>query len=87
MAVWQHNDWRSQATLAGRLSELRKHIAEVTDHVLGMKGMTSEVSEVNGDYLKRLEAEESKLTAAVQPGLSVDGPVSRRVRFRGRGRR
>lgn len=61
MALWQYSNW---ITLDGadRLTRLRLHIDEVSQHIMGTASRSKSVTQVDQGYLARLQAEERRLT-------------------------
>lgn len=61
MATWQYADY---ITLDGtdRLTRLRLHIQEVSQHVMGTGARSKSVTAVDSNYLESLRTEETRLT-------------------------
>lgn len=61
MATWAYADW-IQYDGEQRLTRLREHITEVSQHVLGTSARSKSVTAVSPTYLDQLKAEEALLT-------------------------
>lgn len=66
MALWTYADWVTYPTGSDRLTRLRLHIQEVSQYSLASKTRKGEVSAVTPEYMQSLQAEERRLTPAVE---------------------
>lgn len=60
MAVWTYADW-IQYDGEERLTRLREHITEVSQHVMGTTSRSKTVTAADSNYLDGLREEETKL--------------------------
>ncbi len=63
--MWEFANWRSNDDPTERLRQLRLHIAEVSQHVLGTSTRGLSVTPADPQYLARLEASEDQLRKEV----------------------
>lgn len=63
--MWQYADWITLDDLAARLTRLRLHIVEVSNHVLGTSSRSTSVTAANQGYLDGLRKDEATLMASV----------------------
>lgn len=69
--TWAYSNWRSSDDDATRLAQLRLHIDEVSQHILGISSRGQSVTAVDSGYLARLEAAEEQLRSTVsRPSLA-----------------
>lgn len=65
MALWTYSDWITHDDQATRLTRLRLHIVEVSEHILGTSTRGRSVTAANQQYLSGLQATEATLTNSV----------------------
>lgn len=63
--MWSYADWITLDDLTARLTRLRLHIVEVSQHIMGTSTRGQSVTAANQEYLNGLRATEATLMSTV----------------------